>query len=76
MAAEKDDRQGISKILKNKSLRQARTTFKDAPLQFTNANSAMDMRVAECPTELKQRENRAHSFGLGQFAQSLLYGRA
>ena len=76
MITEEDNNEGVACILETEAVRQTGATLEDVRPELANPNAAMAMRIAEGLSELKQRENRADSFGLGKRAQSFLHGGA
>ena len=54
---------------------QTRAAFEDVAFQLSNAEPAVDVRIAEGFAEIKQREHGRDSFRLGAGAQLLLHGR-
>lgn len=71
MIAKKNNHQSIVDVLENNPPRQSSAALENIPGQFANADSAVDMRVAERLCQLKQSEHDADPFGLRQPADLL-----
>ncbi len=72
--ADENNNESVAYILEGEPIRQTGTTLENIRPELPNPYAAMDMRIAKRGSELKQREHRADSFGLGKCAQSLLHG--
>ena len=55
--------------------RQASAALENIALQFPNAEPAVDVRIAKCLPEIKQREHGSDFFRVGSCAQLFLHGR-